>query len=204
MSTEGEPTTMLAAPATAVPDGSPGAGPLTREHVSGWTGWAASLGALASGLAVAALLLALVVMHAGLAPAMAGHSAMTAGGGGVSAVTMPGHLSIDEAASMTGAAMARPADGNLATGLAASAMAAAAAPGETGAGGMPGHVGGVMCLAVLTLVALSLAVPFLRRIGRGPAGQVGGLMSPGMRAGWAADRPPRPAAALARLCVLRT
>jgi hypothetical protein len=165
-----------------------------------------SLGALASGLAVAALLFALVVMHAGLAPAMNGHSTMTAGGSGPSAVSMSDHSSAAAAAAVTNPATARSAEKNPSTGLApVAAMVAAAAPGSAGAGGgMPGHAGGVMCLAVLTLVALSLDAPFLLRVGRSPACWDGGPVSPGARANWAADRPPWPSAALARLCVLRT
>jgi hypothetical protein len=174
-----------------------------RAHGTGRGGWSASMGALARGLAVAALLCALIVMHAGLAPAMAGHAAMATASGAMPAVTMPDHAWVDEMASTAGAAT-WPAGGNLAPGPAVSVMASSVAPGTAGAGGMPGHVGGVMCLAVLTMVALSLVVPLLRRFVRRLAGPPGGVVAPGMRAGRAADRPPEPSAALARLCVLRT
>jgi len=103
---------MLASSVTAVPGGPRGTRSLTCAPSSGGRGWVVSFGALAGGFAVAALLLALVVMHAGLAPAMGGHSTMTAGGGGTSAVAVPGHFPAAEAVSATNLAMARPADGN--------------------------------------------------------------------------------------------
>ncbi len=192
---------MSTAPA-AVPSGSCQAGWPLPALTSSQNRWAPWFGALASGLAVAALLLGLVVMHAGLAPAMPDEPGMTAGAG-ASAMSMRGAAPDDSAASMADGATVRPVGEHPVEATAGSVLAAAAVPGSAGAGGMLGHAGGMMCLAVLTLFALSLVLS-LRRGGRWVAAQPADLPAPARSTSWAAQRPPPSSAALARLGVLRT
>jgi len=203
---KGEPDT-ITAPRAGVPCGPHRASSASHPSVSGRPNWIVSLGALASGLVGAALLLGLVVMHAGLAPTAL--PAMTMGPQRAD-MSVAGHgswmsdgQSAEQRTSMAGGEMAGFASVGVVM-FAAVPELVSAMPGGADAGGMPGHAGGLMCLAVLTMVALSVVLPLLGAAGRWMAMRAGGLPPPVVRAGWVAERPPEPSAALARLCVLRT
>jgi hypothetical protein len=159
----------------------------------GWIVRSAFARSLRVGLAAAALLVGLVVMHSGLAStdgggrAGSGHAAHLVGGAGDPAGGMIAAVAPSRAGGVAAAAGIGPA-------------ISAALPGTAGDGGSP-HAGGTVCLTVLAVGLLGLS--FSRFVGWWIRRRAGDGSSLAVRGRGAVDRPPRPSAALTRLSVLR-